>query len=364
MIRLENGRFEPAPRGKVYPSWLRFLVAERDRRVALLPLLTIAVMLTLATGCGRSGEEAEPAELEEISLATTSWPASLPAYVAAKERYFEDEHLAVTLQPCLSGHLGLAQMVSGQADFALSGETPITLAVMEGDSLAIVATVCEIDRAILIIARRDRGISERGDLRGKRIGVVRGTTADFFLSIFLSTSFIDPEDVSIVNLPEGGVVDALMKDQVDAVSTWTPHTLILQEMLGDNALVLTDPGIYTMTWDLVTTRGFVGENPRVVRRLLRAMARAVEFIREHPSESHAMVADYMGETSPMPDSDWPNYRFLLELDQSLILNLEDQARWVNKNEGAGEHSLPDFLDFVFPEGLRSMNPDMVRITGK
>jgi NitT/TauT family transport system substrate-binding protein len=327
-------------------------------------MLMVSILLTGMAGCSRTEEQGASKQNEKITLAVSSWPASASIYVAHEKGFFEDEGLNATIQPNLSGHLGIDAVLSGKADLATAGETPITRAAVEDKPLTVIATVCEIDRAILVIGRKDKGISAPQDLKSKRIGVVSGTTADFFLHIYLTTSYIDPKDVRVVNLSTDKVVDALLNGEVDAVSTWAPHTLVLREKLGSNGIVLHDPNIYTMTWDIVASQDFVKKNPQGIKRFLRAILKATQFITDQPDETRAICSRHIGADSPLFEREWTDYRFTVKLDQSLLLNMEDQARWMSKKEGAGDRRPPNFMDFIDAEGLKAIKPLAVRITGK
>ncbi len=247
---------------------------------------------------------------------------------------------------------------------ATAGDTPIARAAIDAKPVAVVATISEINRGILIIARKDRGIATPDGLRGKRIGVVAGTTADFYLHIFLTTSYIDPEDVQIVSLETDKLVEALLTGEVDAVSTWSPHTIVLRDSLGDNAIVFHDPSIYTMTWNVAVTQEFAQDNPERIKKFLRAIIRANDFIREHPDEARAISAKHIGTDSALYDREWQDYRFTAVLDQSLVLNLEDQGRWMAEEEVGGASRPPNFVDFIYAEGLKAVQPEAVRIPGK
>jgi NitT/TauT family transport system substrate-binding protein len=61
---------------------------------------------------------------------------------------------------------------------------------------------------------------------------------------------------------------------------------------------------------------------------------------------------------------WALYDFNIVLDQSLILNLEDQARWMMKQEVGDTTTAPNFLDFMYTDGLKKVQPNAVRIAGK
>ena len=54
----------------------------------------------------------------------------------------------------------------------------------------------------------------------------------------------------------------------------------------------------------------------------------------------------------------------MSLDQSLILALEDESRWAIKRGLVREMNIPNYLDFIYLDGLTSVKPEAVRILGK
>jgi NitT/TauT family transport system substrate-binding protein len=301
---------------------------------------------------------------EKITIGVTSWPASAPLYIAHEKGYFRDEGLDATLAPFESGHLALAAVLAGKSDIAGAADTPVARAAVNGRKLAIVATICEIERSILIIARKDRGISSADALRGKRVGLVLGSAAEFFLHIYLTTHHIPARDVRLVNLAPDKVVDTLLNGEVDAVCTWAPHTIELREKLGSSAQVLHDPSLYTMTWNIAARREFAEDNPERIKKFLRAVIRANSFIREHPEDARAITAEKIGAKGVLYEKEWQEYSFSASLDQSLILNLEDQSRWMIKREPGANRGIPNFMDSIFTDGLKAVSPKEVRISGK
>lgn len=327
-------------------------------------MIGFALLFVGAAGCNRESKENASKKVEPLVLAVTPWPGSAALYVAWGKGFFKEEGIDATLDPYISGHLGLDAVLSGKANLATVGDTPLARAAIAGKPVAIVATLCEINRAVLVVARKDRGISSRRDLRGKKVGVVAGTTADFFLHIFLATSYIQPSEVRIVHLQAERVVDALVAGEVDAVSTWSPHTIAARDELGENAAILEDPTIYKMTWNLAAGREFALSHGEVIGRVLRAIVRANGFILKQPGEAHAITSKNLGRERALFEREWADYAFTATLDQSLLLNLEDQARWMIGRAAGSGSGPPNFMDFIYTDGLKSIQPAAVGITGR
>jgi NitT/TauT family transport system substrate-binding protein len=298
-----------------------------------------------------------------LAIAVSTWPADTPIFVARDKGFFKAEGLDLTLRVVDSGHLGLAAALSGEVDLCTVSESPIARAALAGKPVAVVASICKIEEPLQIISRRDLGIGSIEDLKGRRLGVVRGSVAEFFSHIFLTISGIDPREVSLVDVPPDRQAEALLSGRVDAVATWAPHTIVLRNQLGDNASVFGDPTVYTMIWNVAGTRSFVRTNPEIVAKVLRALIKANEFMSLDPAESRAISARNIGVKSGLFDGEWKNYRFATVLDQGLLLDLDSQAAWMRQSAGESARPIPNFLDVVAGDVLRGIRPDAVTIPG-
>jgi len=330
-------------------------------RFMIAMLIVVGFALPFISGCSGENKQDASKKDEKVTITVTPWPGSAALYIAKEKGYFKDEGIEAILQSYRSGHLGLDAVLSKKADLAAVGDTPIARAAVHGHSMAVVITLCEIDRAVLIVARKDRGISSPGDLRGKKVGVVEGTTADFFLHILLTTSYVKPADVNIVHLATDDVVDALIRGDVDAVSTWFPNTVVATDALDDNGVVFDDPSIYKMTWNLVATKQFAESHPESIKRVLGAIVRANAFILKYPDEARAITAKMIGTESLYLDKEWEGYNFTAALNQSLIVNLEDQARWMIMKEPGRAGKTVNFMDFIYTDGLKAVLPEAVKV---
>lgn len=310
------------------------------------------------------GYRSAPGQVERFTVAAPLRPSATPIYVGIDKGYFKEEGLDVTLLPVETGEKGLNALLFGQADAAGAAPTPIAQSAVRGDRIAVIATIAEIREANVIIAKKGGGIAGPGDLRGKTVAVPQGTGAAFFLHIYLVAHYINPAEVRIVDIAPEKIVDALLEDQVEAVCTWSPYKLMLLEKLGANAVVLADPDLYLQTINLVTTRDLAARSPERIEKFLRGVVRADNFIKENPRESRAIMAKRIGIESDLYEREWSHYNFTAVLEQRLVLNLEDQARWILRQEAHASKEFPNFMDFIDAEPLKAVHPPAVRIIGK
>ena len=97
------------------------------------------------------------------------------------------------------------------------------------------------------------------------------------------------------------------------------------------------------------------------RKLLLALLKAEEFAKQHPAEAQKSVADFRGTPQVLLSKLWADNTFIVSLDQSLVLALEDESRWAIKNGLTSARKVPNYLDFIYLDGLLSIKPKAVRI---
>lgn len=299
---------------------------------------------------------------EAVTFAYTVLPDAALAQIATANGYYLQEGLAVTPQMHQIGKEALQAVLDGKADFATVAETPVMFSIMKGDKIAIIATIDTSNKNMAIVARKDRSMRGFADLQDKKIATTFGTIGEFFMDSILVANGISRRNVKAVNLPPEDLQKALVNGDVDAISVWNPILSRTQKKIGDGGITFYGEDVYTQTYNIVAAKEYIRRNPGRVVKLLRAIIRAEEFVRNNPAEAQRIVADSSHTDKALVSETWPTNNFRAVLDQSLVLALEDQSRWAIKSKLTASNKFPDYLDFIYFEGLESVRPEAVRIT--
>jgi len=323
--------------------------------------IAIPVMM-LAVGCLLLPSCTENSKLppEKVTIAEGQQQGAALVYIAKDKGFFRDEGLDVTLQPHASGKECFAAMMEGKADLATVAETPLMFAALKGEKFLTVATISESSRAMAILARRDRRILAPVDLKGKTIGVTIGTNGEFFLHTYLVFHGLSESSIRIVDVKPGDMVNALTKGTIDAATTWAPHTTRLQSALGAAGKFFHGENIYTMTFNLAASQGYVKKNPKTFAGILRAMVRSEAFARDYPKDASGIVASNIGIPAAAVLDEWDTYRNGVNLRQSLLTTMEAQARWAMRRMPTVGKT-PNFLDFIYVDALSAVRPESVTV---
>jgi NitT/TauT family transport system substrate-binding protein len=323
------------------------------------------VVTTLVIGAGLFAcDRTEPKPAgppEKITIAYATLLEAALAQVAQTRDYYRAEGLEAAARLHPYGKLALEELLAGKADFATVAETPVMFAIMKGEKIAIIATIHDSGVSHAIMARKDRGILVPGDLKGKRIAATLGTTSDFFLDALLGINRIAREDVEIVNIEAQEIPDALTRGDIDAVSAFNPYKAWGQKKWGDRVVTFEDKDIYRLTFNVVATQEFIRNNPDTVKKMLRALVKAEESVRRNPAEAQQIASDFNRIEIDMVRDLWSGINFNVTLDQSLILALEDESRWAINSGLTEAKKVPNYLDYIYIDGLKSVKPDAIRI---
>ena len=69
----------------------------------------------------------------------------------------------------------------------------------------------------------------------------------------------------------------------------------------------------------------------------------------------------MNFTETYIETVWKQNQFGLSLDQSLIVAMEGEARWMINNNLTNATLVPDFTNYIYFDGLRTIKPEAVNI---
>ena len=336
---------------------------ERSYLSSLTHAIALIVLIVSASlycyGCKPPQEKKGPPE--KITIAYSTIPHTALFHIAFIKGFFSAEGLEVIPQPYSFGKVALNAVLEGKADLATPADTPIMFAIGGGNKIYIVAEIVTSTKSLAIIARKDKGIAQPSDLKGKTIGASLGTTGDFFMDSFLVTRGIGRNEVKIVDLKPDEMLHALMQGRVDAVSTWIPNIQGVQKGLGDKGIIFYDEVIFHEIMCLAASQDFVKQHPETIKKVLRAFIRAETFIKENPDESKRLVAEFIKIERPLLDEVWNTFDLRVSLDQALLVSLGDQITWAMKHKLVNTSHMPNFLDSIYIDGLQSVKPDAVRI---
>ena len=227
-------------------------------------------------------------------------------------------------------------------------------------NFSILARYAEVN-IVSIIGLKDHGIANISDLRGKKIGVAKGTITEFNLGRFLILHGMNLSDVTVVDVQPGQFENALTSGTIDALICWQPYSGEITRKMDDRVIAWPAQSGQPLYGVLVARNDWVARNPATTVIVLKSLDQAAGYTVYHPDEARAIVQKRLNLSDEYMDSAWPGNHFSLSLDQSLILAMEDEGRWMIANNLTNATAVPDFGKFMYPDALEAVRPGSVNV---
>jgi NitT/TauT family transport system substrate-binding protein len=286
--------------------------------------------------------------------------ASVLIYIAQDQKFFAANRIKVNIKDYNTGTATTEALLKGEVDIAWVAEFPFVNRAFSKEKISIFAVVGRFNEQYLF-GRKDRKINAVGDLKGKRIGIPRNTIAEFYLGRFLELNGMNIQDLSLVDVPPAQSMAAIKGENIDGVITWEPYSSQIRAQFADRAMALpiqsNQPGYGAIT----AKNEWISGHREVINRFLKSLAQAEDYLTHNPAAAKAIVRKWLKFDQVFTEAIWSENQFSLSLDQSLITAMEDEARWMIKNNLAAGKTVPDFGNYIYVDALKAIKPEAVNI---
>ncbi|CAJ0849150.1 hypothetical protein AMST5_00083 [freshwater sediment metagenome] len=227
--------------------------------------------------------------------------SSLAYFVATYNHYFVDEKLDVDANYSKTSDTLAQDLVSNNIDVVIELSIVPLLQTLDssGSAKFRIFSVSRIDASNGFDGVLVKGSSTATDLSGlssRRVAVFPGTTArDTFAAVFSAQypSLRLPQFDNTIRPSDQ--LNALLRGDIDAIHAYEPFLTVGQKRFGFKRLY---GSIYAAQLTpnpigvAAVSESFIATNRDATTRFLRAMNRAVEYIRSHPDESRDILSKY------------------------------------------------------------------------
>lgn len=225
-----------------------------------------------------------------IRVGSYFWPSSFWVDVAWKKGWFKEAGLNVERVDINADYFkAFDDLVDGKLDSMAFALFDFILYNARGKHLAGVVHTDVSYGADALVARP--GIRTTRDLIGKTVGLPQGTYLDFMFEIIARRDALDLSKIHIQNIRAEDADKELAKGKLTAVMAWEPvASNAVSAVKGKRLFTTADlPGV---CGDVCAFRqSFVDDHPEEVQRYVNVWHRASDFIKAHPEEAYAIVAE-------------------------------------------------------------------------
>jgi len=201
----------------------------------------------------------------------------------------------VTWSDFTSGPPMLQAMAGGAVDIGSVGNAPPVFAAAGGDNIAVVGAFQANPLGSALLVPENSPIHSIAQLKGKRIAVAQGSSADYHLITVLKKAGLSVHDVTLDYLQPAEGLAALSSGHVDAWDIWSPF--VEQAEAQDHArLLVSGVGFGSPYSFTVAARGALADPAKAaaIRDYLKLLAQAHAWAATHQAAWAAVWAKATG----------------------------------------------------------------------
>ena len=181
----------------------------------------------------------------------------------------------------------------GAIDFGTTGEAPPIFAQAAGAPLVYVGVEPAAPKAEAILVPKDSPLQSVADLKGKTVGLNKGSNVHYLLVKALESAGLSYSDIEVAFLPPADGRAAFEKGALDAWVIWEPFLAAAEAATG--ARQLTDgTGLVNNHEYYLASRAFVDSDPAAVDAILASLGEVDTWINEHKDEVAERFAPELG----------------------------------------------------------------------
>ena len=261
--------------------------------------VSVIVVVVLVIGLYfflRAGSEQTPT----VRIGYLDLITNLPLFVAEEKGFLREEGIECKVIPVASSNQIVDDTVAGKLDCFIGASTvPVFAAELQSPGKLKVFSVSEITQQNpfdALLVKEGSPIKTLSALAGKRIGVFPGSTATNLLKKYLGDKGVDISAITFVPMPPSNHLAALLEDSVDVIHAYEPTVAIalskggVEQLHGSVYAGMFSPNPISVS---VASTTFLQKHPETAAKVIRALERAMDYMRKHDAEARQVLAKQM-----------------------------------------------------------------------
>ena len=291
-------------------------------RAKAIIIIAIAAAVAGSAAMSLSPAGDDLAETVVVKLKWTDQAQFAGIYTADQKGYYLDGDMAVVIEPFSFGSTSIEDVVSGAADFGVTGANELLVAQSNGDDVRALAVIYQ-QSPLVAMALKESGITEPQDLVGRTFGTPVDES-EFIIRSMLASQGIDYDsDVTVV--PIEFDISPLLDGDLDAMAVYLTNGPLIAEDRGYETVVIR-PAEYGVNFYgdvLFASNDLIRDDPELVRKFVDATLAGWEYALENVDESVGHTLIYVEEDEGIAEFGYQQRM------------LQDSAPLIKPDPGAG-----------------------------
>ncbi|KKK38162.1 ABC transporter substrate-binding protein [Mesobacillus campisalis] len=181
----------------------------------------------------------------------------------------------------------------GSIDFGHTGEAPPIFAQAANAPLVYFANKPPNPNGEAIVVPKDSPIKNLEDLKGKKVGLNKGSNVHYLLVKALEKAGIQYDEIETAFLPPADARAAFEKGEIDAWVIWDPF-LANAEVTANARIIANATDLAANREFFFSSRSFAEKNPDVLEVIYEEVEKTEEWVSENPKEAAEFLSPEIG----------------------------------------------------------------------
>jgi len=255
-----------------------------------LPALLAALTLTSLHGCAHPSDR----PTETLRIGYQKWGTfSILKASGELAKALRPKGIKVEWTEFPAGPPLLEALNAGSIDLGHTGDSPPLFAQAADIPFVYFAASSSSPESSAILVKRESSIQRPSDLRGRRVGFAKGTSAHTLVLRYLDKNGLPLSEITPMYLPPADGREALETGSIDAWSIWDPYLAAAEE--GGNYRELTSGKGYVDGREFYLASRRIAQNrPQLLQEFLSELEHIKGWARARPDEVNRFLAAETG----------------------------------------------------------------------
>jgi NitT/TauT family transport system substrate-binding protein len=295
--------------------------------------------------------------LTKMTIATGVDPAFSQFYVAKEAGLFEKNGLDVTINTGPSGSAMVPFLINNQIHAAYGSDLAGVINHNVDKNIVVVADGTYLLKWLSVVGRN---VPNMDALKGKRIGVAKGTGGEIFWNRVVEKLKLNAADYKIVDIEAPEMVAAIERGDIDGFATWEPWPTRALMSVKDTKILQDAEGIYNNINFVYMNRTWIEKNEDTAVRFMRALVEANDLIEKDRAAAAAMVSKFLKMPIELARELMPKVEYNMTLTDRAVATIK-----ISEDQLQRQGKLPapiNYSRYVYTDLLKKVRPENVKIT--
>ena len=293
----------------------------------------------------------------QMTIATGVDPAFSQFYVAQQAGIFVKNGLEVSINTGPSGSAMIPFLINDQVNAVFGSDLAGVINHNVSPDIVPVADGTLLLRWESVVARN---IADLAGLKGKKIGIAKGTGAELFWAGVVKKYNLNPADYTILDIDAPEMVAALERGDLDGFVVWEPWaTRAVMSVQGAKVLNNDDDIVHNRNF-VYMNRSWIEKHRDTAERFMRSLCEANDLINADRPAAAKMVAKFLSMPPALASELMPKLLYTMDWTDASLDTIKNSEDLLIQR---GKMKAPlDYAGYVYTDLLKAVRPEAVRLS--